>query len=415
MDKTPNTLQDSKLFQSKKWAKILLINLAVVALLGCVMRLKLMNGLDLFEFKYVQHSHSHFAFAGWVSQSLMFIFLLLLERKSSAPLNKLHRPIFLFNLFCAYGMLISFIIQGYALFSIAFSFLSVVGAFLFAIVYWKDLNKNKITNTYFLKAALFFNMLSSFGTFSLAFIMASHTDNPDLQASSIYFFLHFQYNGWFLLACLGIFINFYNTLEENNSFRITALWLSVLTALSYSLSLISLYASFWLSIGSGMIAFGQLVIFLVLIFKLSHHLKFAFSKLHWLTKVLFTIFTGSFVLKLVLQSLSTYSYFESFAFMNRSIIVAYLHLIFLLIVTIFILFVFVQEQLIQLNRLAIVSLTLLISGFLLNELVLVLDGCFIQNGLFFPVLAYTLLYVSLLILTASVLLVVSQVRFSEKE
>ena len=46
------------------WVRIAVINLAIVAVLGTVMRYKIGFALPFLDQKFLQESHSHFAFTG---------------------------------------------------------------------------------------------------------------------------------------------------------------------------------------------------------------------------------------------------------------------------------------------------------------------------------------------------------------
>jgi hypothetical protein len=54
---------------------------------------------------------------------------------------KEYRFLVIANLVTAYGMLLSFPIQGYGSYSIGFSTLSIIISYAFAIKYWKDLKR----------------------------------------------------------------------------------------------------------------------------------------------------------------------------------------------------------------------------------------------------------------------------------
>ncbi|MBK8585957.1 MAG: hypothetical protein IPN88_11235 [Bacteroidetes bacterium] len=84
------------------------------------------------------HGHSHFAFAGWITQALMTLMVAYLVSKGQAEAFKKYKTLLIFNLFTAYGMLCSFPIQGYGFFSILFSTLSVF------VSYGSPLNFGKI-------------------------------------------------------------------------------------------------------------------------------------------------------------------------------------------------------------------------------------------------------------------------------
>ena len=121
------------------WIKFSLLNLLLVATLGLLMRYKIAFELPFIHQKNIQHSHSHFAFAGWVSQTLIILMVhFLSKQKVSINLEK-YKKVFIANLVCAYIMLFSFIFQGYGLISILFSTLSIFVSFWFAFLYFKDL------------------------------------------------------------------------------------------------------------------------------------------------------------------------------------------------------------------------------------------------------------------------------------
>jgi hypothetical protein len=94
--------------------------------------------------KHLQHSHSHFAFTGWISHTLMVLMILFLENKTTRTANTTsnkYKKILTANLVCAYGMLVFFIIQGYGLFSIIFATASIFVACVFAYFYFQDLKR----------------------------------------------------------------------------------------------------------------------------------------------------------------------------------------------------------------------------------------------------------------------------------
>ena len=68
-------------FRSSFWLKFSLINLLIVALLGLLMRYKIGFEFPFLDQKHLQHSHSHFAFSGWISHTLLVLMILYLEKK----------------------------------------------------------------------------------------------------------------------------------------------------------------------------------------------------------------------------------------------------------------------------------------------------------------------------------------------
>jgi hypothetical protein len=124
-------------------------------------------------------------------------------------------------------MLVFFIIQGYGLFSIIFSTASIVVACVFAYYFIKDLkliSDEDMSKNWF-KVALFFNVISSLGTFALAYMMITKNIHQNEYLASIYYYLHFQYNGWFFFACMGLLFSFLQLKLSENPFFKRTFWL----------------------------------------------------------------------------------------------------------------------------------------------------------------------------------------------
>ena len=128
------------------FVKMSLINLTVVALIGTLMRYKIGFEFPIFSQKYLLHAHSHFAFAGWVTHTLFTLMVFTVSDQIKKP--KLFNRLIIANLICAFGMLISFTIQGYGAVSITFSTLSVFVGYVYTYFFYKELNSNIKSNKY---------------------------------------------------------------------------------------------------------------------------------------------------------------------------------------------------------------------------------------------------------------------------
>jgi hypothetical protein len=169
-----------------KWVRLSLINLLIVALCGVVLRYKILYPLHFISQKNLMHAHSHFAFSGWVSQMLMIFFVYYLDKQRAGVRLRKYEWLLAANFVSAYGMLIAFAIQGYALYSILFSSISTVIAILFSVFYWRDMKDRGIASKCF-KAALLFNIISSLGTVALGILMSGKIANQDLYLAAIFF------------------------------------------------------------------------------------------------------------------------------------------------------------------------------------------------------------------------------------
>ena len=103
-------------------------------------------------------------------------------------------------------MLCSFPFQGYALFSIVFSTLFLLASYWFTWFFLKHTPVAlKKTNSYkCMRISLWYLVISSLGPWALGAIMNTLGAQSIWYRLAIYFYLHFLYNGWMLLALVGI-------------------------------------------------------------------------------------------------------------------------------------------------------------------------------------------------------------------
>ena len=378
-------------FNSKFWLKFSLLNLLIVALIGLLMRYKIGFEFPFFDQKHLQHSHSHFAFSGWISHTLMVLMIVFLEKKKvllqaqddnrekniENRFFKKYSSILSANLICAYGMLVFFIIQGYGLFSIIFSTSSIIVSCVFAYYFVKDLkliSDDDLSKNWF-KTALFFNVISSFGTFALAYMMISKNIHQNEYLASIYYYLHFQYNGWFFFACMGLLFSFLQLNPSENSFFKRTFWLFFLSCIpAYFLSTLWWDLPIWIYLITVVAAFIQVYAwfrFLIIIIKTKREFLYNFPFfLRYI--LLFVAFALS--IKFLLQLGSTIPVLSTLAFGFRPIVIAYLHLVLLAIISLFLLFYVYANHLIHFNRQIKIGVITFSIGVLLNEIILAIQG-----------------------------------------
>lgn len=365
-----------KIFQSMNWVKVSLLNFALVAFLGVLMRYKIAFSLPWLDQKNLQHAHSHFAFSGWVTLALMvFLVRIIQDTLSDKKTNQFH-VIFILSLLTAYGSLFSFSAQGYGTVSIVLSVLTIVFSFSFVILYFKEIVKRKdLYARNWLIVALFYVFISSFGTFYLSFMMATKTVEQHAYLSSVYWYLHFQYNGWFFFACMGLFVHYLQQMNLLPKSIHTVFWMFALSCLpAYGLSILWLDLPFPLYLIICFAAFVQL--FAIVLF-LYHFLKMkAVTRLGWnpVFKFLFLFIGFALTLKIVLQLGSTIPAIAKFAFGFRPIVIAYLHLVLLAFTSLFVVTYMFLQNWIDYNTLTKKCVLLLAVGILLNEIVLAVQG-----------------------------------------
>lgn len=362
-------------FKIDFWLKFSIVNLFLVALLGALMWYKIGFDFPFFVQKNLLHSHSHFAFAGWISHTLMVLMVYYLKNKMVGISFSKYIKLIIANLVCSYGMFLFFIIQGYAFWSILFSTLSIFISYIFAYVFLKDLKKTPSENSKkWFQGALFFYIISSLGTFFLAYTVASGNFLYKPYLSSIYFYLHFQYNGWFLFACIGLLLNFIQPKAFYNKPLTIAFWLLFIsTIITYLLSVLWLDLPQWLYFMAVLFSVIQFLVWIgmLVIFRKENKLLKAQPLFLWRILKL-TAFC--LTLKFIFQLLSVIPSLNQFVFGIRTIIIAYLHLVLLAIITPFLLYYIYANKLLPLNKSIKNGIILFYIGIFMNELVLGIQG-----------------------------------------
>ncbi len=354
------------------WAKWCLFNLLLVALAGFIVRSKIIFPLPLIEQKYLLHGHSHFAFSGWVSSALMTAIIALLY--PDGPGKKMS-GLFYLQMVASYGMLLTFPFMGYKLPSIFFSTVTIVVSYLFTYYTWSRLSELPSTVGSWIRTALLCNVFSSLGTFVLAYLMASGPHSQEFTIGSLYFFLHFQYNGWFFFTCAGLFFYWLNaagiTMRVNSS---GVLWrlLAISVVPGFLLSALWMKIPGWLYAIAVFAAILQLVaIFIFLKEWLSIR---NLPVINPLARFCLVISLAALSLKFILQALSCIPALSIYAFGYRPLVIAFLHLVLLGFVSLFILGSFFQASLLTAKPGMKKGLYIFTAGIIMNEVLLILQG-----------------------------------------
>jgi hypothetical protein len=387
----------------RRWALLSFFWFVVAGCMGAFLRLQLFHPVADINYKYFLHGHSHLAFLGWVFNAL---FVCLLYAYIPAKVKR-YRVLFWLLQVTVVGMLISFPLQGYAAVSITFSTLHIFLSYGFAYLFLKDVRKESQAHEKhrlslsFARWSLFFMVLSSLGPYALGVVMARGLAGTPLYQLSIYFYLHFQYDGWFTFAVFGLF--FWWLEKHKLAFSHTKgryfLWMMVTACMpAYAISTLWTHPPVWVYLVAAFAALLQmiaLVIFLRIMIPLRKQLKIVLGK-GVLYLVLFAAM--AFVLKTFMQFFSTLPAIADLGFTVRNFTIGYLHLIFLGLVTVFLVAYFSRQGFLHLhNQLSKVGIGLLLFGFAGSEIYLFLQPLFFMYGLgaipaYFPsLLAFSLL------------------------
>ena len=376
-------MQETRRFD--RWARLCLLNLLLVAVLGILLRYKGAFAFPAANYKYLLNAHSHFAFSGWVTTALFTALVYILDR-GGVRLSPVYRYQFWLNQTASFGMLGSFIWQGYGPVSIFFSALSVVFSYWFAARYWFDIRKCPMPSPVRLsiRLALIFLVLSTAGPFLLAYSITHRIGNIAFYYNSIYLYLHFQYNGWFTFGVLALLFRalFAGDSAANEKLARRAVGLLGIACIpAYCLSLLWTIPPLWVRVTAGVAAIIQLSALLLMMMLFWKGFVAWRGRPSRLVAVLWGFSLTAFGIKIALQAGSVFPALGRFAFSFRPVIVAYLHLVLLGFVTFFLLgFFYANSLLILSGRSARTGIGVFIAGVLANECILLLQSLLAAAG-----------------------------------
>jgi hypothetical protein len=351
----------------------------IIAAIGLVLRMYQIIDIPA-DYRFVVHTHSHVALLGWIYTALTtLIYLLFLADK---PIFKRYKLIFWCTQITIAGMMLSFPFTGYAMFSILFSTLFLLVSYWFTYFFLKNVTaEQKQTHSFKLvRMALFYMIISSFGPWALGGIMTTLGSSSPWYRNAIYFFLHFQYNGWFIVALCGYV---FMVLEKNNivisrkKFQAFFGLLNTGVVLTFFLSILWMkpHPVFYLLAGIGallqLLAFGSLFLKLNTIWP---SLKKACTKkiqlLLIITAVLLTI-------KLIAQCMGAIPLVAQIVSSNIDLVISYLHWTFLGVVSLALLGFLNHFKIIYLSKEVYL---LYLTGFLLTEALITYKGMIVWLG-----------------------------------
>ncbi len=390
------------------WMKFALVNFCIVAVLGVIMRYKILFSLPWLDQKHLQDAHSHFAFYGWITTAIYILLTDYLRKTMPNVAMKKYRALIIVNVVSAFAMLATFIYGGYFWASIAASTAALLCSFVFAGVFYKDTAGLRDASKIWFRSALFFAVISSLGVFNLAYMKMTGTVSQSMYLASEYYFLHFQYNGFFIFSCIGLLLFSMKeagavlTKKENN---ILFFLMFFGCLVGFGLSVLWMEMPAWVFALIIITTVGQTVGAVML---------YRYVRKHWTNLVVkwspmhrfVLMYAGfAFAVKTLLQLGSNVPAISQFAFGFRNVVIAYLHLVLLMCIA-----TFLVNQILATNRFKVTSavltgLKLLLLGIFLNELILGLMGVFSIKYVAVPYANHGLLAVSVLMLVALIIIV----------
>jgi hypothetical protein len=370
---------------SYRWIQFAVSYLLITALAGVFMRSMAIFPITGIEYEYILHAHSHLALLGWGYMSVFLLFLAEFFDKTEQQQVQI-KILFWSTQFTIIGMFISFSLQGYALFSIAFSTIQVLLSYWFVIITWRHLRYKAIAmqgqpiSFLYVKASLVCLVLSSIGPWSLAILSANELQDSPLYEAAVYFYLHFQYNGWFTLGLLAVLLRIFEkrgVIIPHSLLKIQ-LGLYVGSILpSFILSVLWMEIHFiWYVIAAlaGAVQWIAMVIFCHYIYRIRAIVKEIFQG--W-GRGLLIIAMVVLLIKVTLELGLVMPGLTELIYSSRSIVIGYLHLTLLGFVSILCLSLFLhQGWLNETWKSSRLGYSLFLIFFGVNEFILFLQGLY---------------------------------------
>ena len=375
-----------------QWAFLYFI---ITILLGLSLRVSYIADV-FFNIRHVTHSHSHIGLLGWIYTILSSLICQYFLRETD---RKPYFILFLCTQFCILGMLFSFPFGGYFLYSIIFSSLFIICTYWFSIFFLKrskkynfirfsisksvDVENDKPLSLKFVHWGIYFLILSSIGIWLLPLAIVKAGKGSDWYNSALYFFLHFQYNGWFLAVLFGLLVGEIEHKSLLNSKRLKgALYNFVIGTIgSVTLSWVGFFNEPILYI------IGNISGFLLLasIFELYR----AYMQLEK-PAFLMQMFLLLCMLKTIFMFLGSFPWIAEVVLPNREFVISYLHFTFLGVIGFGVLH-FLEKNLHI--HFPYWSLSLYTTAFVGSEILIAYKGIAILCELFVPDNYYLLLVV----------------------
>jgi hypothetical protein len=205
--------------------------------------------------------------------------------------------------------------------------------------------------------------------------MTTHNLHQKLYLASVYFFLHFQYNGWFFLVCMGLLC------RQLEKFDIPAgklkniyLLFSLPVLPAYFLSVLWWSFPIWLYVIVVMAAICQIAGWALLLKIIQLRVTEIKKALPPLSRFLFVLCAIAFTVKIFLQAGSVVPALSKLAFGFRPIVIGYLHLVLLGVISLFIISYSFTYKLFQINKPTFAGILIFVVGIFLNEILLMVQG-----------------------------------------
>ncbi len=382
--------------------------------LGLFLRLSQVWTITGFNYKHLLHGHSHITLLGWVYNSFFIAIVRYIVPKTKR--TKGYGRIFWLTQLTIFASLISFPLQGYGVLSIVFSTLFIICSYCFCYRVLRDLKNEQSIAAKFIRWAIYYLILSSIGPWSLGAIMNLGLKDTDWYPLSIYFYLHFFYNGFFVFSIFGLLFRELNKVDIQFNYQKASkifFWLNITCAPSFLLSVLWTEPSMWAYLIAFLASLMQLWACVLLFHFLKPYLSHFKNKMKGMVYTILAISTIALYLKVILQVVSAVPWMAEMIYAIKSyLVIGYIHLVMLGFVSCFLLGYLIFKNVLKLDQMGKLGLGLFILGLIGSELLLFGQGTLQVFQLGMIKQLYTFLFIISACMPIGILIFFSRQRIS---
>lgn len=390
----------------RSWILVCFFNFFIASLMGLLLRWMYVAPISGVNFQFLMHGHSHVAMLGWVYlmlYCLIFHFFVPKQAQEKPAYNRL----FWVTEVAVLGMMIDFPAQGYAFASILFSTAHIFCSYFFCYLIWKDAQPSTLPEKKMLHTALFFMIFSTLGVWCLGPAVGLMGKASAFYQIAIQFFLHFQFNGWYLFAVLALFFKQFHLKIDKVKFNtfyylfVSATLLTLALPISWSLANPIFY---WIN-AIGIVI--QLITALAFIHIIRPQWQAFFDSMSWPEKTIYFLTLFSLALKIIIQLVVLVPELAQISHNIRNFVLGYIHLTMLGIITGFLFGLAFQNHFLNAKKSILKWGTFLFfSGFLITEFLLFHQGIWFFMHKEIATNYYMNLFLSSMLLPAGLLLII---------
>ena len=361
----------------RKWLLIALGNLLVATAIGALLRFAFVEEVSWLHFKSFLHAHSHVAMLGWIYLALAVLMVPAFTSKQEAKRER-YDLLYWATQVAVVGMLFSFPWQGYGPVSISFSVVHILCSYLFAWWLWRAVPYRGVLSVLFLRLALGFMLLSTVAIWMMGPIMATSWRHSAFYYMAVQFYLHFQFNGWFLFGVLALLFRYWEqeglSLQDFSRRWFVGLLVSS-CVLTYALAVAWANPQWPVFLVNSIGVLLQLAALVVFARWFWPRRQYLLSGLSRSSRFLLVIGLVSFAAKILMQSAVAVPVVAQAAYTIRNYVIGFIHLILLGAVTAALLSYALHWRYLRLtNRWSRLGLWFIFAGFIGSEGLLFLQG-----------------------------------------